>query len=152
MNLYKILYLLIGLTLLISCSEEQTENSSIVKKQKMVSRVVDPRIYSLGQKLFLVNCSGCHGMHGEGAKNWRKPDENGKNPAPPLNGTGHTWHHSNQGLINTIRNGTVKIGGNMPAWKDKLGKGEIEMILIWVKAQWPDEIYTAWYNRFQRTN
>lgn len=151
MKVLYVLCLLMSLTVLTSCSDEKNEQNSIAKKKKVVSRVVDPRIYSAGQKLFQVNCANCHGLYGEGAKNWRKPDEHGKNPAPPLNGTGHTWHHSNQALTNTIRNGTAKVGGNMPAWKDKLNANEIEMILIWVKAQWPDEIYTAWYNRFQQT-
>ena len=152
MKINNILYILLSLIFLYSCSEEKSENNTAIKKQKVVSRVIDPRIYSAGQKLFQVNCSSCHGLYGEGAQNWRIPDENGKNPAPPLNGTGHTWHHSNQALTNTIRNGTAKIGGNMPAWKGKLNDSEIEMILIWIKAQWPDEIYTAWYNRFQQTN
>ena len=104
--------------------------------------------YTKGQRLFIKNCAVCHGKQGEGAPNWRKPDANGKNPAPPLNGTGHTWHHSTKSLTNTIRNGTGKIGGNMPAWKGILSNGEIKLILTWVTAQWPDEIYTAWYNRF----
>lgn len=104
--------------------------------------------YTKGQRLFQTNCAVCHGKQGEGAPNWRKPDENGKNPAPPLNGSGHTWHHSHKALANVIRNGTGKIGGNMPAWKDKLSAQEINDILTWAKAQWPDEIYSAWYNRF----
>ena len=104
--------------------------------------------YTKGQRLFLKNCAVCHGKQGEGAKNWRTPDEQGKNPAPPLNGTGHTWHHSTQSLTNTIKNGTAKIGGNMPAWKDNLSDREIKLILTWITAQWPDELYTAWYNRF----
>ena len=100
--------------------------------------------YTKGQGLFQKNCAACHGKQGEGAVNWRKPDANGKNLAPPLNGTGHTWHHSTKGLTRTIKNGTGKIGGNMPAWKDKLSDREITLILTWIKAQWPDEIYTAW--------
>ena len=104
--------------------------------------------YAKGQRLFQKNCAICHGKQGEGANNWRKPDANGKNPAPPLNGRGHTWHHSTQSLENTIKNGTAKIGGNMPGWKDKLSDREIKLILTWITAQWPDELYTAWYNRF----
>ena len=138
---------------LFACSDEVKEksrggNDSI--KETFVEREVDPVEYSRGQKLFLENCSACHGKQAEGAENWRKPDKNGKNPAPPLNGTGHTWHHSSKSLTNTIKNGTAKIGGNMPAWKDKLSESEIKLILTWIKAQWPDELYTAWYNRFHQ--
>lgn len=144
---------LIGLMLLssgfiFSCSDEVKEPISPPTETKMVKRDVDPVRYSQGARLFQLNCAICHGKNGEGAANWRVPDELGKNPAPPLNGTGHTWHHSHKALVNVIKNGTGKIGGNMPAWKDKLSAQEINDILTWVKAQWPDEIYTAWYNRF----
>lgn len=122
--------------------------SNTAVKAEVVNRDVDFLSYSKGARLYQQNCATCHGKNGEGADNWRKPDADGKNPAPPLNGTGHSWHHSNKSLINTIKNGTGKIGGNMPAWKDKLPESEIKLILTWITAQWPDEIYSAWYNRF----
>ena len=103
--------------------------------QVIIERNVNFKAFTAGQRLFLKNCAVCHGKQGEGAPNWRKPDKDGKNPAPPLNGTGHTWHHSTKSLTNTIKNGTAKIGGNMPAWKDKLSDREISLILIWIKAQ-----------------
>ena len=125
-------------------------SSSSLSEVNTAVRNIDPIRYSQGVRLFQLNCAICHGKNGEGAKNWRRPDENGKNQPPPLNGTGHTWHHSSQSLTNTIRNGTAKIGGNMPAWKDKLSNSEIKLILSWITAQWTDEIYTAWYNRFHQ--
>ena len=129
------------------CSDNKDENVS-VPENKIIERTIDPIQFSQGQKLFQLNCASCHGKQAEGAVDWRKPDAQGKNPAPPLNGTGHTWHHSSKSLVNTIKNGTAKIGGNMPAWKDKLSSSEIKLILTWITAQWSDEIYTAWYNRF----
>jgi hypothetical protein len=61
--------------------------------------------------------------HAQGlAENWKQPGADGKYPAPPLNGTAHTWHHSAKGLVSTIQNGTISIGGNMPAWKGKLSR------------------------------
>ena len=134
---------------LLACSDEKEMAEPVLEKKDM-QRSVDAVEYSKGQKLFQNNCADCHGKQGEGAENWRKPDENGKNPAPPLNGTGHSWHHSSKSLTSTIKNGTAKIGGNMPAWKDKLSESEIKLILTWIKAQWPDELYTAWYNRFHQ--
>lgn len=147
-SLVALLLLVSGL--ISSCSDEAKETASVPEKIKVVERNIDPIQYSKGARLFQLNCAVCHGKNGEGAVNWRTPDENGKNPPPPLNGTGHTWHHSNKALVNVIRNGTGKIGGNMPAWKDKLSDREITLILSWIKAQWPDELYTAWYNRFQQ--
>ena len=123
---------------------------SVSAKDKVLDRSTDPIAYSKGQKLYLKNCAACHGKFGEGAKDWRTADKDGKYSAPPLNGSGHTWHHSTKSLTNTIRNGTGKIGGNMPAWKDKLSNREIKLILTWIVAQWPDELYSAWYNRFHK--
>lgn len=139
---------LLSIGLLLACSDEKSEMNTKPTEQKVVMRDVSPQDYSQGRKLFLKNCATCHGLQGEGAKNWRTPDEKGKNPAPPLNGTGHAWHHSMKALSIVIRNGTAKIGGNMPAWKDKLSNSEIKLILTWITSQWSDETYTAWYNRF----
>ncbi len=142
--------ILFSLTLIVSCNEDTKAETSSSTEIKTVKRDIDPVQYSRGARLYQLNCAKCHGLNAEGAKDWRQADENGKNPAPPLNGTGHTWHHSTKALFNVIRNGTGKIGGNMPAWKDKLSDHEITLILTWATAQWSDEIYTAWYNRFHR--
>ena len=131
---------------ILGCDKKNTEQNV----SKEIVRDINFKQFTAGQHLFQKNCASCHGKHAEGANNWRKPDAQGKNPPPPLNGTGHAWHHSNKSLMNTIRNGTAKIGGNMPAWKDKLSDSEIKLILTWITAQWPDEIYTAWYNRFHQ--
>ena len=141
---------LFSLTLLVACNEDTKAESLSSTEIKTIKRDINPVQYSRGARLYQLNCAKCHGLNAEGAKDWRQPDENGKNPAPPLNGTGHTWHHSAKALFNVIRNGTGKIGGNMPAWKDKLSNSEIKLILIWATAQWSDEIYTAWYNRFHQ--
>ena len=142
--------ILLSAGLLFSCSDEKSDVKLKPEAKVFVQRDVDPKVYSQGRRLFLVNCAVCHGSQGEGEKDWQKPDDEGKNLAPPLNGSGHTWHHSEKSLINTIKNGTVKIGGKMPAWKDKLSEHEIKLILTWATAQWSDEIYTAWYNRFHQ--
>lgn len=100
-----------------------------------------------GGKLFSQNCASCHGPLGQGQPGWYKPDAQGKYGPPPLNGTGHTWHHSTKILVEIIRSGTGALGGNMPAWKDKLSDEEIHTILEWIKAQWPDNVYAAWRER-----
>lgn len=103
-----------------------------------------------GAQLFQQSCAQCHGQQGEGAPNWRQRNADGKFPPPPLNGSGHTWHHPMQALKFTIKNGTEKIGGSMPAWKGKLSDEEINDIIAWFQSKWPDEIYSAWYQNDQR--
>lgn len=103
-----------------------------------------PQHANAGHSLYLNHCATCHGQQGEGANNWRKLGPDGKYPAPPLNGSGHTWHHHLQGLYTTISLGQ----NNMPGWKDVLSKGEVLAIIAWFQSQWSDEIYAAW----QRNN
>jgi len=154
MKLNNIVYSVFVLLVLISCGEGNEKvlmtPSEEEPKQKIIQREIDPKIYSYGQQLYLKNCAVCHGKNAEGGENWQKLNEDGKYPPPPLNGTGHTWHHSTKALTNVIKNGTGKIGGNMPAWKDKLKNKDIEAILVFIQAQWPDELYTAWYNNFHK--
>jgi len=109
------------------------------------ARNSDPVRYTRGLRLYQKNCAACHGRQGEGDPNWRQRDAQGKFLPPPLNGTGHTWHHPMAVLLDIILNGTARLGGNMPAWKGRLGEREIGDILYWVQSQWSDEIYRQWF-------
>jgi mono/diheme cytochrome c family protein len=111
-------------------------------------RITDQKLLHSGNALFQQHCAICHGQRAEGTvSNWQQRDENGKLPPPPLNGTAHAWHHPVQGLAHTIKNGTLSIGGSMPAWKDKLDDEEIFAIIIWIASLWPDELYNSWMQR-----
>ena len=60
----------------------------------------------LGKALYYTHCASCHGDNLQGQPKWKTSlDEDGHNYAPPLNGTGHTWHHSEEQLYNIIRYG-----------------------------------------------
>ena len=149
MKLKLMMFILLSSTLLISCDDKVKEQGASSVKKPSIKREVDFLAFSRGLKLYQKNCASCHGKNAEGTPDWRKTEDDGMFPPPPLNGTGHTWHHPTKVLVNLIKNGTAKIGGKMPAWKDKLSDQEINDILTWIKAQWPDEIYTAWYNNNQ---
>lgn len=103
-----------------------------------------------GGRLFMQHCAGCHGRQAEGAAGWQQRDAAGRFPPPPLNGSGHAWHHPSKVLMDVIKNGTQRIGGNMPPWRDKLTDEQIRDILAWLQAKWPDEIYAAWYRNNQQ--
>ncbi len=100
-----------------------------------------------GRALFLQNCAVCHGNEAQGTTDWRKRDKDGNYPPPPLDGTAHAWHHPKMALVYTIKNGTKALGGTMPAWKDSLTDDEIESIIVWFQAKWPDQLYRAWVKR-----
>ncbi len=100
-----------------------------------------------GASLYASYCAGCHKANAEGTKNWRKAASNGKYPPPPLNGTAHAWHHSIKVMGSTIRNGGIKLGGTMPAFKDKLDAGQTLDVIAFFQSKWNDKAYSAWLKR-----
>lgn len=104
----------------------------------------------LGKATFDKNCVACHGKGAQGLTgDWKKRLENGKFPAPPLNGTAHAWHHSPTVLMNTINNGGAKLGGWMPAFKDQLSEKEKQAVLNYIHDLWPQEIQKKYDQRFK---
>ncbi len=100
-----------------------------------------------GAGVFRQNCAACHGNQAQGAENWRKTDAKGKYPPPPLNSTGHGWHHPLPILFSVIKNGSPGGQGDMPAWREKLTDEQILDAIAWFQSKWPEEIYQAWAQR-----
>ncbi len=155
-------YILLVLTMSMYTQLSYAQHNNVVqesnsdKKQKDTGsngkpiRTYDFSQLTRGRKLYLQYCAECHGKNAEGAPNWQQKNPEGKYPPPPLNGTGHAWHHPMKALRMTIRNGTQKIGGNMPGWGGKLSQQDIDDIIAWFQGEWPDEIYRAWERQNQK--
>ena len=145
--------LLVSGAVLAGCEKAVEDTASPISHSQIDSQYdrnkVDKTRVKQGRELYLKNCTVCHGLAAEGDPDWRKRDADGKYPAPPLNGTGHAWHHPKKALMYTIKNGTKALGGNMPAWKERLTDEEIESIILWFQSKWPDELYQAWVRRDQ---
>lgn len=97
-----------------------------------------------GHKIYMVNCAQCHGNRLEGQTNWQTPYPNGRMPAPPHDGTGHTWHHPDDMLAGIIKNGMkpyVEPGyeSDMPAFGGRLSDQDIHDVLSFIKSTWPEE-------------
>ncbi len=116
--------------------------------QSIAARKLDPERIKRGAAVYSTNCASCHGPNGEGTPNWREQGADGRYPPPPLNGSAHDWHHSTATLERMIREGSPGIGG-MPAWDGKLTNQEIDDVIVWIKSQWPDEIYDIWYREIE---
>jgi mono/diheme cytochrome c family protein len=136
----KLVALSVMLLALLGCDRQPDSLKNAVPK-----RDFDPAVVERGRVLFAQHCASCHGDHAQGAPNWHRPDASGKWPPPPLNGTGHAWHHPRAALVRTIRQGTAATGGNMPAWGGRLPNDDIDAILAWIQQQWPEELYAAWW-------
>ena len=129
-----------------SVANDQTA-TKIVPMQSPV-RWYQNELVSIGTKVFQQHCIACHGPRGVGSENWQVKKDNGRYPPPPLNGTAHTWHHPMPFLMDTINDGSIEEGGEMPAFKDSLNPHEKLGVIAYLQQYWPDEIYRAWEERF----
>lgn len=144
-----VIFLLAMLLFLPGCGKKPVEEKAAapVATESMTvtaAHGLDVPKVARGAQVYKAHCAACHGANAEGAPNWHRAGPDGKYPAPPLNGTGHDWHHPTSALKRTIREGTGKLGGNMPAWKDKLTDSDIEAVIAWFQSRWPEEVYKNW--------
>lgn len=101
-----------------------------------------------GEALYASHCAACHGAYLEGAPDWRRPGPDGLLPAPPHDETGHTWHHGDQFLFDYVKLGGqqvlddlgVRFTSAMPGFDGILTGAEIEAILDFIRASWPERI------------
>ncbi|MDQ6965838.1 MAG: cytochrome c, partial [Mariprofundaceae bacterium] len=63
---------------------------------------------------------------------------------PPLNGTGHAWHHSMPLLLQIMQEGGAFYDGNMPGFKEQLSEAEQLAVIAWFQSYWSDDIYRQW--------
>jgi len=73
----------------------------------------------------------------------------GAYPAPPLNGSAHSWHHSRATLLASINEGGIKLGGTMPGFKNKLTDDEKKALLDYMYSLWPKTIQQKYDARFK---
>jgi mono/diheme cytochrome c family protein len=150
---YQISGLLAGAIIFIGIQVTATGDQSAPVQRQKTKEIPRPSLndanvlkrYARGGRLFVQHCARCHGRLAEGAPNWQQPDAEGRYPAPPLNGTAHAWHHPTAALKKVIREGTGKLGGNMPAMGSVVSDRDMDDIILWFQSHWPDELYQAWW-------
>jgi mono/diheme cytochrome c family protein len=108
--------------------------------------ILDPDEITFGQEVYAEYCAECHGLNLEGEQDWQVQNEDKSFRAPPHDANGHTWHHGDKVLIETIELGGARlpadIGGSskMPAFADIHSDEEIAAVLTYIKSTWPDDI------------
>ncbi len=108
------------------------------------SAAVGPETLALGEAVYSQNCAACHGDDREGQENWRERGEDGKLPAPPLDGSGHTWHHPDDELLAIIEQGIEPFApegyrSDMKGFGGRLSEAEMRAVLAYLKAEWPED-------------
>jgi len=133
LNLLKLIFLLLffnNVSLAHNHFPITTDSSLMIKRGKLV---------------YNQNCVSCHMIDLSGAKNWKDLDDDGHRKAPPLNGTGHTWHHDDKTLHAIIKYGLAKLvknyEGKMMGFGDKLSDKDIDSVLAYIKSYWPLDLY-----------
>ena len=118
---------------------------------------LSPSMISLGERVYAANCAGCHGVNLEGEPDWKTQNEDKSFRVPPHDESGHTWHHDDFMLLDSIRLGGarfegVDIGGtsDMPAFEATLTEEEMEAVLVFIKNSWPDDIRALQWQQTQR--
>ena len=132
------LILALSLLLFLACSQREApireEPTKVLSSQERIS---------WGEQLYTANCLSCHG----GATGGSMMDI-----PPSHNSNGHTWHHPDCQLVQTVLNGSGEMGEmmrrmmdapegtpRMPAFKGTLTEGEIMAILSYIKTWWIEE-------------
>ena len=129
----KLLSLSLLFMLLFACSSGESETKDI----------------AIGKAVFEASCVVCHGKEARGlVSNWKVKTADGKYPAPPLNGSAHAWHHSPLQLLQTINEGGIKLGGQMPGFQGKLTEIEKQAVLDYIHSLWPNDIQKKYDKRF----
>ncbi len=155
--------LLALLTLLAACANTTPptpRSTQADNKEFPPLPVLDPAQIALGETVYAQNCAACHGENLEGEADWKRQNEDGSFRAPPHTAEGHTWHHSDQQLLEAIELGgaryeDVNVGGtsNMPSFAEILTDEEITAVLAYIKNQWPEDIRASqWQVTVQTAN
>lgn len=100
-----------------------------------------PTTVDRGAELYVRECAACHGQCGEGEPDWKITRADGSLPAPPHDGSGHTWHHPDAELLRIIAEGGTFYmpESKMPGFGDKLSQAEMAAVLAHIKTFWGTE-------------
>ncbi|MCF6180132.1 MAG: cytochrome c [Geopsychrobacter sp.] len=115
--------------------------------QPTSKRWYTPQQVKSGQPLYARYCAGCHGEQGQGGKDWDRPKKDGSYSPQPLNGSGHSWHHTLSSLENTIAQGGTHPGATMPGFAHVTTQAQRYTIIAAFQDMWGDVIYTKWLYR-----
>ena len=130
------LFVLFPALVLIACER--------VGEQQVQGRWFKLSQVELGKTVYRTHCIVCHDERAKGTPNWKQRLPDGSLPPPPLDGTGHTWHHPLPLLLKIIDNGGQLYSGKMPPFKDKLTEDEKRAVLAYIQSLWSPDVYSVW--------
>jgi mono/diheme cytochrome c family protein len=91
-----------------------------------------------GERTYKEFCVTCHGAEGVGeTHSVQSLTSREYISAPPLDASAHAWHHTDDQLAETIRNGSPRTG-RMPAWGALLTDQDVDAVIAYMKSLWTD--------------
>lgn len=124
------------------CSKKETPAPAPAQKSAAATRAVTMETMMNGARLYQEYCAQCHGPEAQGHPDWQNP---AVTAAPPLNGSGNEWKRSRSEIIAIIQNGITRQGEPvMPAWKGRVADKDLDDLLTWMTALWPNDVYERW--------
>jgi mono/diheme cytochrome c family protein len=105
-------------------------------------------LVAAGRQIYDTRCASCHGASLEGQPSWQQSRAGGVLIAPPLDGTGTAWQHSDQWLFAIVKQGGQGVAppgtvSAMPAFGGGLGDEQIWAALAYIKSTWPQHLQSA---------
>ena len=86
-----------------------------------------------GETLYAAKCQSCHGVQGVGETYTEEAlTKQGYIMAPALDDSTHSWHHTDDQLVETILEGSDR----MKAWKSELKEKDTRDIVAYMKSLW----------------
>jgi mono/diheme cytochrome c family protein len=139
----------IGAIALAACSSEPVDDVTVSLDSLVAEAApppdLEPELIRVGEALYAQHCASCHGVELAGESDWRIPNDDRSLKPPPHNATGHTWHHSDRLLLETVRDGIDTPVSRMPVFARVLTDDDIEAILEFIKSNWgPQERLFQW--------
>ena len=120
--------------------------------QVEVAKVQKP-VHSVTIASYQNYCASCHGVNLQGQEGWQnKLDEDRHRLAPPLNGTGHTWHHSPDYLYQIIKYGLQSYDPNYEGkmlGNSNLSDDEVWQLITYIRQEWPTKIQDVYNSRYE---
>ncbi len=98
----------------------------------------DAQQVAAGKELFAARCQACHGVEGVGERpeDPMAVDANSMPLAPALDDSMHAWHHTDDGLVTMILEGSSR-NPRMVAWSQTgLTEAEARAIVAFMKSLW----------------
>ncbi len=104
----------------------------------------DVALVARGKLIFDEFCSVCHGARREGELASGATVPEGQKPAPPLNGSAHSYHHADGELFGVVKHGPglsdVSRRPRMPVFDRLLPDDDIWAAIAYIKSVWPKRI------------